>query len=212
MIKLIKILSEMRPDLADVKINPFMKSFIQHDLYQRYVNKFKGQKLSSKETNLIKAFKIKPTKVTLYDAKWIWSNEERTQNFITILKKLKQKNQFSYTVFESSQDIAEEDDEATELKEVDAPEKDEIDPRQKDAGIEKPSEPSPKEEPPKTEPEEPDKKETDDKKEPEAKSAPELDKIKISISQPFPSIEGDLNMLKLFLNKLNLGRAVVSNK
>lgn len=195
MISLKRLLSEIRADKAELEseeeLPPIQRSFVKKDIYKKYVGLFRGLKISVQEADFLKTFGTKPTRLPIpnkdTECVWGWTDLMETKNYVLTLKKLKQFDKFSYCTFFSEKTI-----EPMSLKEQEEQSKPE---QTSDQKTDKP------------------KQETDvqtdlpkkDDKEKE-KQKDTKDSIKISISQPFDTVDGDLNILKKLLTKLQIGK------
>jgi len=99
--KVLKILKEIAEPmyLNEEQTNPIAKNFIQKDIFDDYIRKFKGNIFSSMELESINNFiDSKPTIVEKDSIKYE-SNDQFNNNTTTVIKKLKEGNQFVYTSF-----------------------------------------------------------------------------------------------------------------
>lgn len=109
---ILSILKEIQEPmyLNEVEINPVAKTFTQKGEFEQYVRKFLGQQLSPKESEAINTFeKNKPTKIDRTEIRY-----ETTDNFnhstTTVIKKLREGNQFVFTAFTKHSNIKSEEE------------------------------------------------------------------------------------------------------
>lgn len=82
------------------QINPIAKEFHVKDDFQSYIKKYLGQPLSPKEMEAINTLKeVKPTKVER-TAIWYETSDDFQNSTTTVVKKMKDGNQFSFNAFQ----------------------------------------------------------------------------------------------------------------
>ena len=81
-------------------VNPIVKEFHVKDDFQTYVKKYLGQPLSPKELEAVNTLKeVKPSKIERTEL-WYETSDDFKNSTTTIIKKMKDGNQFSFNAFQ----------------------------------------------------------------------------------------------------------------
>jgi hypothetical protein len=90
---------QLNEDEEGTKINPIAKEFHVKDDFEQYIKKYIGQPLSPKEMEAISTFKeVKPSRIERTEI-WYENTDDFKNSTTTVVKKMKDGNQFSFNAF-----------------------------------------------------------------------------------------------------------------